>query len=154
MDNNEMTQVPEETPSQKGSTHIYAYTALIFVVAILMILLAFFGQTNLKRDEHIKTEGKSITEKSADLSNENLILRDRISDLDEQLEKKDTQLNTASETNSVYERIFSVEVLIDVKNYEEAKRVLDTINAEALSGDVLTIYTKLNETIAAAVKPE
>ena len=39
----------ENNNRQKENRSMYLYTALIFVVALLLILLAFFGQTNVSR---------------------------------------------------------------------------------------------------------
>ena len=39
----------ENNNKQKENKSMYLYTALIFVVALLLILLAFFGQTNISR---------------------------------------------------------------------------------------------------------
>lgn len=154
---NEMTQNPGEEQNkemQRGNTHIYAYTALIFIVAILMILLAFFGQANVENEKHINTEGKSITERSSALSNENLSLRDRVDDLTEDVEEKEGELNVEREINAEHAKIFSVQILVDLQNFAEAKNVIDTIDQTKLSGDALLVYNKLNETITAATKSE
>lgn len=141
----------ENKEERKNSSHsIYAYTALIFIVAIIMIILAFFGQSNLDHDQDIQSEGKSIAEKSAVISEENLILRDKLSDIQEQLEKKEIELESEKASNKINSSIISAQILLNIGNTDGANQVLSTIDEASLSGDSLTIYQNLKEEIAAA----
>ncbi len=128
---------------EKSSVSLYMYTALIFIVAIFMIVLAFFGQSNLDKEKQVHSEGKSIAEKSANLSEENLVLHDKISDLNETLEAKDAQIAASSVQKTETDKVFSAQVLVNIENYAEAKNVLNTINKDALTGDALEVYNSL-----------
>lgn len=67
---------------------LYLYTALIFIVAILMIVISFFSQINLDKQHNEVTgddsTGNSITERAAQLSDENMILLETNKSLNEQ----------------------------------------------------------------------
>ena len=67
---------------------LYLYTALIFIVAILMIVISFFSQINLDKQHNEVTgddsAGSSIAEKTSQLSDENMILLETNKSLNEQ----------------------------------------------------------------------
>lgn len=130
------------------SVSLYVYTALIFIVALLMIVLAFFGQSNLERGQEIHAEGKSIAEKSAALSSENLVLQTRVSELEALITTKDAQIASEQEKNNISSRLLSAQVLVNIKNYGEANKVLLSIDKETLSGDLLEIYNTLEKIIS------
>ena len=103
---------------KKSDKAIFLYTALIFLVALIMIVLSFFGQSNFKSTEETKQEAKSITEKASALSDENLILMEQISGMQEELEKKETELAEKQEiidadiqTKAEYDTIISAFIL-------------------------------------------
>lgn len=64
--------------NKKNNHSLYLYTALIFIVAILVIILAYFTRKNLENQhkEYLGTQAiaTTIAERSAQLSEENRIL--------------------------------------------------------------------------------
>jgi len=144
----------EETKNTSRS--FYAYTALIFIVAILMIILAFFGQSNLEKNQEIPThsEGKTITEKSAALSDENLALRDKISDMSEVIEKQESELLMAQTVNQVNSQLIGAQILVEIGNIDGARAMISTIDKASLTGDSLTIYKILEAKTAAEEIPQ
>lgn len=135
---------------KKGNKSLFLYTALIFLVALIMIVLSFFGQSNLKSTEETKQEAKTITEKASALNDENLILMEQISGLQEELEKKDAEIlekqatiDADIQTKTVYDTIISAYLLKEAGKKEEAKTALENIDATTLSGDILIMYNKI-----------
>lgn len=118
------------------------YTALIFIVAILMIIISFFSQINLNKthEEYVgmDADGISITEKAAQLSTENLMLTEKtiaLTNLNAQLEDQAELLNA---------QIFNVNLMLKVFNNIQSE------NFEAANTDFLMIDTAiLNEEQAA-----
>ena len=61
---------------------MFLYTALIFVVAILLIILSFFGQTNLEKKQPAVKQtmepserlSSSISQRAAEVSEDNRVL--------------------------------------------------------------------------------
>lgn len=136
-----------ETKESHGHS-IYLYTALIFIVAILMIVLAFFGQSNLDKNQLAQPTGNSITEKSAALSDENLVLRDKNADLTERLETAETNLKKETELKETKEKVISAVLKGEHDDYIAASQILDTINKDLLSSEDLEIYNILKEKAA------
>lgn len=147
----------ENKKEKNAASHsFYAYTALIFIVAIMMIILAFFGQSNLDKSQENPThsEGLTITEKSAALSDENLALRDKVSDLSEQLETKNSELIMSQAINEVNSKLLAAQVKAETGDIDGVKLVLSTIDKASLMGDSLTIYEILEAKITAAPVPQ
>ena len=147
----------ENNHEKTNTSHsLYAYTALIFIVAIVMIILAFFGQSNLDKTQetHTHSEGMTITEKSAALSEENLVLRDKISDLTEQAEAKDSQLAMAQAINDVNGKLIAAQVKIEMGDIDGARLIISEIDGASLMGDSLTIYEILKGKTAVAEVPQ
>ena len=147
----------EDKKEKNTTSHsFYAYTALIFIVAIIMIVLAFFGQSNLDKslENPTHSEGMTITEKSAALSDENLALRDKVSDLSEQLETKESELIIAQAINEVNSKLLAAQINADAGDIDSVKLILSTIDKASLMGDSLTIYETLETKTAEAPVPQ
>ncbi len=134
------------TPNKEQHSHsIYMYTALIFIVAILMIVLAFFGQSNLNKNQIAEPTGNSISEKSAALSEENLVLRERNATLQDKLEKTAEELIIQTELKETREIIISAVISAKNGDYIKASQILDTINKDLLGSEDLEIYNAIKE---------
>lgn len=141
--------IEKKEEEKKNSHSIYAYTALIFIVAMIMIILAFFGQSNLDKSQETQSEGKTIAEKSAVISEENFMLHDKITDLQEQLEQAEIELTSEKEINKINSSLISAQILYNIGNLQAANETLSTIDETVLKDDSLTIYQNLKENIAA-----
>ena len=129
---------------------LFLYTALIFVVALVIILVAFFGQSNFKKGQISHQTAGSIAEKSASLSEENLLLREDNLDLSEKLEEEQSanaQLET--ENSSLKDAMNNYDILLSAngyrlaENYEKAAEMLSKINLNSLSGDAKILYDEI-----------
>ena len=148
--NNDETK---ETTEHRGHS-IYTYTALIFIVAILMIVLAFFGQSNLNKNQIAQPSGTSITEKSAALSDENLVLRDKNADLSEKLENIELELEKEKQLRITKDKIISAVLKGEQGDYIAAAQILNTIDETTLENNDLKIYIMLKEKAAPYIAPE
>ncbi len=82
---------------------LFLYTGLIFVVAIIMIIISFFAQSNVQKNQPIQSDAAttaSITEKAAQLSEDNRLLLEQNTILmaeNESLKQKNEELTAQSE---------------------------------------------------------
>lgn len=133
-------------------TSLSTYTALIFLVALVMIVVSFFAQTHLEQSmvsEH-EQEKVNLSNKAAQISEENL----QLVELNKTLRMRNTELETtneamAAEKNALAKEITSYEALIAVYDalYDEkvdiAKEMLLGIYTEDLSPSQKDLYDSL-----------
>lgn len=120
-------------------TSLSMYTALIFLVAIVMIVVSFFAQTHLEQStvsEH-EAEKVSLSNKAAQVSEENM----QLIELNKSLREKNTDLEEANtllsdEKDGLLKEIAGYEALISV--YDALADGKDNIAKEMLLG----IYTE------------
>ncbi len=134
------------TNNDKNSTKsLFLYTALIFVVALLLILIAFFGDSNLQRnithDEPLETPVQTsfpnkISERAAELSEENM----RLTGENKELKEENSALKSELET---YKKLFSAKEQKEAGNIEEATRILEEINYESLDKGQQEMYNNI-----------
>ena len=133
---------------ENGNTKsLFLYTALIFVVALLLILISFFGDSNLEKSINaniptpppVATEAPNrITERSAKLSQENMILTKENQQLKNSNEEFKKQIQT-------YQNLLSAKVLKSEGNKEAALEILSKINVETLDNDQKAMYNEIKE---------
>lgn len=131
---------------------LFFYTGLIFVVAVLLIIIAFFSQSKVEQSQpdQINAQTEGITQRAAVLSEENKTL------LEENMSLKRTQeenLRTIDELNGkvssleenarVSEAIISANGYVSKKMYSEARNILKQIDEENLSDDEKILYNSL-----------
>ena len=138
---------------------LFLYTALIFIVAILLILLSFFGQNNMQSQQPqvspSATGNGGITENAARLSEENRVLLEQVRNYEQetltlQQEKQDLQTTSAAleQQNAMNEKLISIYLSIYKEDYETANLALSEIAPESLTPeqkefyDILLIKTK------------
>lgn len=121
-----------------GNKSLYLYTALIFVVAILLIILSFFAMSNRDRQMNEVEETKSITERASVLSEENKNLAEEIVTLKGSNEKLTADLLGVA--NEYY--------LAGDK--EKSKQLTVNIDAEKLTDEQKVIYNTINDIITEA----
>ena len=129
---------------------LFLYTALIFLVAILMIIIAFFGQNNLQKNQPMQSEtasSTSITEKAAILSEENLMLLEQNKNyLAENDELKAANEACTAENDSLKKEIENQNKLLEIyqrlyKNKKaEARELLSQLVPEELTETQKSFY--------------
>lgn len=119
--------------SNTGNKSLYLYTALIFVVAILLIILSFFAMSNRDNKMNESEQTQSITERASVLSEENKNLAEQNLILkEENIKLKDNLLNIAKE---IYSK----------GDVEKANTVIMDIQYDTLSEEQQVIYNTITE---------
>lgn len=116
-----------------GNKSLYLYTALIFVVAILLIILSFFAMSNRDRQMNEIEEAKSITERASVLSEENKNLAEEIVAL------KDTNSKLTDDLLNISNEYYTA------GDKEKAKQLVSDIDAEKLTDEQTVIYNTVTE---------
>lgn len=136
--------------NKNNNKSLFLYTGLIFVVAVLLILLSFFGQMNLQKNqpkteetEEVTQTNTGITERAAVLSEEN-----------KNLLEENTQLK--KENDELLEKIVQNDILLAANGYytlganDKALERLLAVDYESLSSDQQMIYDAIKEGLDAA----
>lgn len=136
---------------------LFLYTSLIFIVAILLIIIAFFGQTNMQKsqppviaEETIQPSNNGITERASVLSEENRVLLEEKTRLENELKEKEeiiaglkkenTLLNEQIETNNL---LMQANGYLSAGNMEMAAEKLNLVKYDSLTSDQQIIYNKV-----------
>jgi len=143
--------------SKNNNRSLFLYTALIFIAAILIIIVAFFGQKNLdqtrvpvKQPENTVTDG--ISQRASEISEQNALLitqNETLTTLNNELmnDKKTLEdRNKELEINNANGNLLcTVYQYINDKKLDDAKEVLSTINADALTDAQKLIYNNIKK---------
>ena len=134
---------------------LYIYTSLIFLVAVILIIISFFGQSKLAnvQPDPISVEvANSITERAAALSQENAKLIEENTKLEQQLSETTNELIEARAQLEIYKKsnensnlLLSANTHCENENYAEAKSILETIDTNALSENENIIYENVKK---------
>lgn len=140
------------TKKSNDQTSLSMYTALIFLVAIVMIVVSFFAQTHLEQSmvsEH-EAEKVSLSNKAAQVSEENMQLVELNKNLREKntsLEEETTQLSQEKDALSKeiagYEALISVYDALVNEDIDGAKEMLLGIYTDGLSPAQKEFYDRL-----------
>ncbi len=135
---------------------LFLYTALIFIVAILLIIISFFSQKNLEKqhEEYVgeQTAANSISEKASQLSEENMILLETTKSLNEKnndltseneqlILEKDT-LQKKYDNDELMIKIFND---IDEKKFSQAEKDFELLDISDLNEEQQQFYEYLKE---------
>ncbi len=130
---------------------LFMYTALIFLVAMILIIIAFFGQTNLQNNqpeiEKTITELSGITEKAAILSEENKVLMEQNKALTTENETLKAENEALTKKQITNDTLLSAYGYNKNGNKEMALEQLKKVNYAELNSDQQLIYYKLNNEI-------
>lgn len=144
-----------------GNKSLFLYTALIFATAILIIVIAFFGQHNLnKLQGELPTETAvpatdGIAQRAAQISEQNAMLvtqnealnslNKELSSNKEALEAKNTELQINYTNGNIFCSIYQY---IYDNNLDDAREVFSTINPDSLTDAQKIIYTNLKKILS------
>lgn len=139
---------------------LFLYTSLIFIVAILLIIIAFFGQTNMQKNQpEIKTEvtaqpssNSGIAERASVLSEENRMLLEEKTKLEETLRERNAVISGLQNENfNLNEKIRMNDLLLQANGYltvgntEKSAEALEKVDYESLSSDQQIIYNNIKK---------
>ena len=134
--------------NNKENRSMYFYTALIFVVAILLIILAFFGQSNISRlgnranEIADSTEIASLAPTNAPPSTDEFA---RISNMASALDKENKELK---DKLSVYDNLINANELVSKGNFFEAEEIISIISEDKLTESQKVLYKQIKDKIA------
>lgn len=135
---------------------LFLYTALIFFVAIILIIIAFFGQTNVERSQPLpqatatQSPVTGLTEKASLLSEENarliqesLSLKEEITSRDEEIAALNAQIEAMNIQNENDNLIFHAFNAFLSGNDDDYTVIMNNINYDSLTPEQKTIYDEL-----------
>lgn len=144
--------------NKAGNKSLFLYTALIFAAAILIIVIAFFGQQNLNRMQgELPTETSvpavdGIAQRAAQISEQNALLvtqNEALNSLNKELASDKKALETKNaelQINYTNGNIFcTIYQYIYDKNFDDAREVFSTLNPDSLTDAQKVIYTNLKK---------
>ena len=134
----------DKNNSRKENRSMYLYTALIFVVALLLILLAFFSQTNVsrlgKRAEEFSTPAPTLVATTAP---------DELAKVSNMAAELDAQNKALEAQVAVYDNLLTANAHITNGNVIDAQTIFLTIDETTLTDNQRILYeeikTKINE---------
>jgi predicted RND superfamily exporter protein len=143
--------------SENNNKSLYIYTGLIFLVAVILIIVSFFGQSKLEKTQPIsisQEEANSITERAAVLSRdnktlleENIVLKQELSDEQQSSVALKSQIEIYKKSNENNKLLLSANGYCSKKMYAEAREVLEKVDASILSDDETLIYNNVKKAV-------
>lgn len=134
----------------KTNKSLFLYTSLIFLVALLMIVVSFFGQSHLESIRETEQKAKNLTEKTSMLSDQNLYLTEQVATLSKEIEEKDALIassQTAVEEATLREEnlnnTLAAYVKMKEKKKSKAKEYISLVNPDLLSHDGKWLYDEV-----------
>ena len=134
-----------------GNKPLMIYTSLIFIVAIIMVVIAFFGQKHLESvqiQQNITTTG--IQERAAQISDENRMLMEINKKLSSENEELTAENTTLSEENELFKtqkeigtKLHNAYMLINKNSYKQARAMLEEIYTEGMTPEQKEFYDTL-----------
>ena len=152
-----MSDENKNTHENNGGNSLFLYTALIFIAAIIIIIFAYFAQTNVERsqpsaspdtvamphdpdaptDAPEETGGpQGIAKTAAELSQYNLELLEENRKLHNKVDELEAQLGT-------YEPLVEAYHALSADDKERLKLLLEDIDYNSLSDEAKTLYNFL-----------
>lgn len=131
----------------KNNRSLFLYTSLIFLVALIMIVLSFFGQSHLDGIRATEQQAKTITEKAAQLSDinyeltlENQELKDKLLAAETALEEQKAILDTLYVSDINLKNTVKAYRLCRQKKKSEAGEIISLVNPELLAPEEKALY--------------
>lgn len=129
-----------QNKNEKNNKSFFLYTALIFIVAIIMVMIAFLGQSNVHKNQQTNITGNSITENAAKVSEDNAHLHEELNKASQKISEYEAELQSEKELKNTYDLVLSAYLYAEAGNIDMANQILTSVNKELLSGDILIIY--------------
>ena len=131
---------------KKEARSMYLYTALIFVVALILIILAFFSQTNIsrlgKRANEFATAPPEITQTSSPQAEELA----KLANMARELDRENAELKAQKD---ISDKLFAANAYVKNEQLAEAESIIAQLDESKLSNDQKILLeetkTKINE---------
>ncbi|MBS7298959.1 MAG: hypothetical protein KIG65_07755 [Eubacteriales bacterium] len=126
---------------KKSNRPLMIYTSLIFIIAIVMVIVAFFGQKHLENTQFRQTEtARGISERASQLSEENRILMEvnqklssNIAELEEENKLLTEQNDALAKERENADKLYKVYITLNNSGRTNAKKLLKEIFTEDLT---------------------
>ncbi len=136
-----------KSEKKNDNKSMFLYTALIFIVAVLLIIFSFAGQTNMQKNqpkiEENTEENQSlsgISERASVLSDENMKLIEE----NKQLKNDNGELAEYKKNNDL---LLSANGYFYVENYITAREILEKIDYDELTDDQKILYNTIKNNV-------
>lgn len=132
--------------NNRQNRSMFLYTALIFAVALLLIILAFFGQTNLTNlrrtaDEAAATEiAMALPTPTPALTETAPPDPDALAKLSNTVSTLDAENKELKAINDTYDVLSSAVKYVSEGNKAEAQKAIDTVEASKLTDAQKALY--------------
>ncbi|MEE1350740.1 MAG: hypothetical protein UHM23_01635 [Clostridia bacterium] len=130
---------------KKEDRSMYLYTALIFVVALLLILIAFFSQSNISRLGNRANEFNTASPAS-ELTN-TPVPTDEFAKIANMASELDTKNKALTAQVEIYDKLLLANAYVYSEEYEQAETVINTVDAGSLSENQNILYEQIKEKI-------
>ena len=114
----------EKKPNQNNS--MFLYTALIFLVALILIILAFFGKINRPNSAPVPEPTEDVQSLTAD-----------------DIDKMKNEINTLNSQLTTYESLIKANSYTAAGNYEEATAAVNDIDPDSLTEEQRILYDQI-----------
>ena len=128
---------------KKEDRSMYLYTALIFVVALLLILIAFFSQSNISRLGNRANEFNTASPAS-ELTN-TPVPTDEFAKIANMASELDTKNKALTAQVEIYDKLLLANAYVYSEEYEQAETVINTVDAGSLSENQNILYEQIKE---------
>ena len=131
--------------NNKQNRSMFLYTALIFAVALILIILAFFGQKNI-RELRERTKGTKAEQTAAEVQTSSptpddlAIMANALAETQNENESLKTRLDTD-------DKLLEANAKAAEGDNAEAERLLNELSADELTDGQRVLYDQINEKI-------
>lgn len=135
----------------KSNRPLMIYTSLIFIVAIIMVVVAFFGQRHLESAQFRQTEtAKGISVRASQLSEENRLLMEvnkrltnSLNELTEENQSLKADLDALTKESEQNKKLSEVYIALNNSGRSKARKLLKEIYTEDLTAEQKDFYDML-----------
>lgn len=133
--------------NKNDNKSLFLYTALIFFVAIVLIILSFFGQTNLQKKQPKVEENTEQTQAVSGITEKAAILSEENKNLLEENNKLKAENKELIEKQAANDLLLSANGYFTLGNNAKALEMLNAVNYDELSVDQKLIYDNIKTNI-------
>ena len=133
--------------NKNDNKSLFLYTALIFFVAVVLIILSFFGQTNLQKKQPKVEENTEQTQAVSGITEKAAILSEENKNLLEENNKLKAENKELIEKQAANDLLLSANGYFTLGNNAKALEMLNAVNYDELSVDQKLIYDKIKTNI-------
>ena len=138
----------DQQNNNKQNRSMFLYTALIFAVALIFIILAFFGQTNIS---NLRRSAEQANAPTATEQTENtdtpIDQPDALAQLGNAVSALEAENSSLKSELEVYAALVRANAYISANDPEKAQAELDKTDFDTLDGEQKTLYEQTSKKI-------